>query len=501
MKSKHSNFLKFSHSKKLSFKTFVFTGLFLLLSHCASSPIQEIRLKPNTIQVNWDKRNEEAVKILQDLIRIRTDRKNEIEVIKYLQAYLAKEGIPSEIYFPKSRPDHANLVAVIEPEKSQILEKGLILANHIDVVEANEKEWKVPPYSGLIQDGRIWGRGAIDMKGMAVMQLMAFLELKRSKVPLTGKVMYLALSDEESGSKFGARFMIEEHKKLFQDYGYLISEGGVAVKNAIVPEVTIFNIQYAEKGNIWLKLKAKGKSGHGSTPPTEYASLNLINFYKEILAFDTSIKITEETEGFFYQLGVISGFPNSFFLKNAGNPLFKPFLTGPIRKNKHLTAMTTNTKSVTGLYTGEEETGYNVLNGEVFGKLDVRVLPGVNTKEYIEKIRSIAKNYSVEVEVYDELSADSSPISSPLFQILANVAVSKVEKSIAAPFMSPGKTDNASFRRIGIDCYGLIPAILEPEDLDTMHGKDENLKIENLKLGSSILFETITQWEEARKSK
>ncbi|WP_246051903.1 M20/M25/M40 family metallo-hydrolase [Leptospira idonii] len=444
------------------------------------------------VNVDWEKRNKEAVKILQDILKIQSDRKNEILVAKYFQSVLAKEGIPSRIYSPPGKPDHANLVAVLETtNKTQ--EKGLILANHIDVVEADPKEWDVPPYSGIIKDGRIWGRGAIDMKGMAVMQLMAFLELKRSKIPLERKVMFLALADEESGSKYGAAYMISEYKNLFDGYGWMIGEGGIAVKGAITGNSTVFNIQYAEKGNIWLKLIAKGQSGHGSTPPNEYASLNLLNFYKEVLSIDTSIKITDETKGFFYQLGSVSNFPNSFFLKNASNPIFKPLLSGPIRKNRHLTAMTTNTKSITGLHTNEETTGYNVLNGEVVGKLDIRVLPGTDTKEYIEDIRKIAKKYSIEVVIFDEISPDSSPIDSVLFQTLANVSVSKVENSVAAPFLSPGKTDNSRFRRIGIDAYGLIPAVLEPTDLDSMHGKNENIKIENLKLGSTILFETILQ--------
>ncbi|XDD51660.1 hypothetical protein AB3N59_07985 [Leptospira sp. WS92.C1] len=121
-------------------------------------------------------------------------------------------------------------------------------------------------------------------------------------------------------------------------------------------------------------------------------------------------------------------------------------------------------------------------------------MPGYDTKEYVEKVREIAKPYGIEVEVFDEIVPDFSSVTSDLFQILANVSKSKISGSVAAPFMSAGKTDNARFRRIGIQCYGLNPAVLTATDTETLHGKDENISIENLKLGSVILFETLIQY-------
>ncbi|MBW0435725.1 M20/M25/M40 family metallo-hydrolase [Leptospira yasudae] len=463
------------------------------LSGCiSSSPIRTISLKPIPQTVNWEERNQEAVKILQDLIRIRTERSNELEAVLYIQKLLQKEGIASKIYASKENRQRANLVAVLEPSKPSSL-KGIILGNHMDVVEADSAEWTVPPFSGKIVDGKIYGRGALDMKGLAVMQLMAFLELKRSKIELQRKVMFLALADEESGSFLGARYMAENHPDVFRGFDTMLNEGGVATKDVGIQGATIFNIQYAEKGNIWLKLKAKGESGHGSAPNTEYATLNLIRFYEEILSFDSGIHITDETKAYFYQLGSVASFPTSFFLKNASNPLIKPLLTGTLKKNKHLSAMTRNTKAITGIQTLEGE-GYNVLSGEAFGKLDVRILPGVDSKEYIERIRAIANKFKIAVEVFDEIGPDDSPLDDDLFQILANVSTSKVPGSVAAPFMSAGKTDNARFRRIGIKCYGLNPAILSAKDTESLHGKDENISLENLKLGSTILFETLIQY-------
>jgi acetylornithine deacetylase/succinyl-diaminopimelate desuccinylase-like protein len=155
--------------------------------------------------------------------------------------------------------------------------------------------------------------------------------------------------------------------------------------------------------------------------------------------------------------------------------------------------MTTNTKSITGIKTTEGEEGENVISGEAFGKLDIRTLPGVNQEMFIQKIESIAKKYNIDITITDKNSADFSPIDTDFFQTLASVSVSKFTNSTVTPFLSPGKTDNSYLRRIGIKSYGLIPAILYSEDIDTMHGKNENISIENLRLGSTIIFETLIE--------
>ncbi len=125
--------------------------------------------------------------------------------------------------------------------------------------------------------------------------------------------------------------------------------------------------------------------------------------------------------------------------------------------------------------------------------MDIRTLPGVDQEEFIQKIQEIAKKNSIEIMITDKNPADSTPIDTDFFQTLAGVSVSKFNNSTVTPFLSPGKTDNSYLRRIGIKSYGLIPAILYSEDIDTMHGKNENISIENLKLGSIIIFETLVE--------
>lgn len=467
--------------------------LYIFIVHCSfGQKVQYAELKKSYPTVNWENRRKEAIQYLTDILKIPSVRGNEIKVAKYIQTILNKEGISSRLVYDPKFPIRPNLIAEL-PATVPNPEPGIILANHLDTVEFDAKEWKVDPLSGTVRDGRIWGRGAIDMKGMAVMELVAFLELKRSGIPRTRKTMYLALADEESGSVLGGKYMTTEQKKIFEGYEYAINEGGVATRDIVIPGSTIFNIQYAEKGNIWLRAKITGTSGHGSSPPNQYPALALMQFFNEVRELESDIRITEETDAFFYQLGTISSFPKSFFLKNARNPLIKPLLHPTIRSNRHLTAMTTNTKSITGFRTSEGEGGENVIAGEAIGRMDIRTLPGVDIEEFAKKVKTIATKYNAEITFTDINPTDVSPIQTKFFSTLAAVSVTKFPNSTVTPFLSPGKTDNSYLRKIGIKAYGLIPAVLKSEDIDGMHGKNENMTIDNLELGTKILFETLVE--------
>lgn len=458
---------------------------------CAGSPIKNIPLKEESLAFSWEKREAETIGILSDLIRIQSVRGNEKKVAEYIKVLLEKEGIPVKFFHEEGFPERVNLLAELEPSVPSN-EKGLILANHLDVVEAEAKDWKEEPFSGKVKDGRVYGRGALDCKGLIAMQLAVFLEWKRSKIPLKRKVMFLGLADEESGSEKGAKFLLRKHKELFKDYGYMLNEGAFGTKDVGVPNSILMNIQYAEKGNLWLSIRAKGEQGHGSTPSTDYPSLRLLRFISEVLEYDTGIRISSETEGLFYQLGEASKFPNSFFLKNAGVPVLQRVLYGPIRSSRQLKAITSNTKAVSGLKTVEGN-GHNVLSSVAEAKLDIRLLPGFPPQEYLEEIRKIAKKYEVEVEPAGMVTPDKSTLDSVLFQSIASIVTKKVPGSVATPFLSPGKTDNAYFREIGLECYGIIPVILTEKELTMLHGKDESLSVENLKLGTQILFEILHQ--------
>ncbi|MEI7012539.1 M20/M25/M40 family metallo-hydrolase [Leptospira licerasiae] len=475
----------------MDFSRSLFLCAILFQFQCIASPIKNIPLKEENHILPWDKREAEAVKILTDLIRIKSVRGNEKQVAEYIRSIFEKEGIKTKFIYEPGFQERVNLIAELEPDMPSS-EKGLILGNHLDVVEADPKEWIEDPFSGIVKEGRIHGRGALDCKGLIAMQIVSFLELKRSAIPLKRKIMFLSMADEESGSERGARFLLKAHPELFKGYGYMLNEGSFGTKDVAIPGSTIFNIQYSEKGNLWLNVRAKGEQGHGSTPSQNYPSLRLLGFLTEVLEYDTDIRISKETQGFFYQLGSISSFPKSFILKNSNIPILRRLLYGPIRASRQLSAITRNTKAISGLKTDEGK-GHNVLSSLSEAKLDVRLLPGFDPLEYLKEIQKIAAKYEVEVEPAATVPSDISTLDSLLFQRLASISTRKVPGSIATPFISPGKTDNAYFRQIGMECYGLIPVLLNEKELTMLHGKNESISLENLKMGTQILFELLYQ--------
>lgn len=171
--------------------------------------------------------------------------------------------------------------------------------NHMDVVEAEAAEWKYPPFEGIRIEDRIYGRGAVDMKGLGMMQLHAMLLIKKSGIKLKHKLMFIALADEESRSMHGAQYIVNNYKDLFKGYEFIHNEGGSGTDGVAVKGSKIFNLQYAEKGILWLELEAKGESGHGSTPPVSYAAKNMLEFLLELQTFSKDTIITDITSAFF----------------------------------------------------------------------------------------------------------------------------------------------------------------------------------------------------------
>lgn len=432
---------------------------------------------------------EEAASDLQKYIQIKTIRGKEIEAAKFLKAILDKYEISSTIITPPNQPERASLFAEL-PGKEE--NGGVVFMNHMDVVEAEAAEWKYPPYSGTRIEDRIYGRGAVDMKGLGIMQLYAMLLIKKSGIQLKHKLMFAALADEESRSFNGAQYILKDHKDLFKGYEYIHNEGGTGTDGVAIKGSKIFNLQYAEKGILWLELEAKAESGHGSTPPISYAAKNMLEFLSELQSFAHETIISDITASFFYQMGEASSFPNSFVLKRSRNPIIQLALKNVIQTNKHLRAMTSNTVSITGI--DSDPIGINVITNHTKGSVDIRLLPGVDPNEYLEKIKKIAEKYKIYIKVKHAEAASVSSMDSKFFQILAGTATKVVPGVVVTPFLSPGTTDSSYFRLNGFKCYGLIPALLTDTELDGIHGKDESLRISHLKTGIQILYETILNY-------
>jgi acetylornithine deacetylase/succinyl-diaminopimelate desuccinylase-like protein len=442
----------------------------------------QITLEEN---LDWDSIQIEASSILSDLIQIQTVRANESQAAFYIQKVLLKEGIQSKLIPHPDHPDKVSLIAELGPEDSQ---NGVILLNHLDVVEVNQSEWSFPAFSGELKDGIIHGRGALDMKGMGSMELMAFIMIHRMDLPLKNKIMFLSVPDEESGGHFGAEFLLNSHESLFDGYKYVFNEGGFGIKDFPKRGNNMFDVQTAEKGVLWLELTAQGSSGHGSMPTRDYSSLSMVNLLKELQDLP-KFQLTDQSVEFFHHLGAFYGPVEKFLLQRIQNPIVQKMLSSKLRENKSVNAMVTNTISITSLST--DSSARNVLPSETKALLDIRILPGVDPAELAAQISEIASKYHTTVDIKESIPASQSTSETPLYDVLYSVLGDNVKGAEVTQYLSPGASDSRYFRAKGFDCYGIVPAMIPMEDLSMLHGKNESISLENLKLGIKIIFETL----------
>jgi len=212
-------------------------------------------LSAQTKPVDWGALARESQTILADYLRINTTNPpgNEFLAARFLKGILDREGIEAQILDTiELGPNRANLYARL---RGNGVKRAIALVHHMDVVPATPSSWSVDPFSGAIKDGYIWGRGAIDMKGMGVAELMAMIAIKRSGVPLTRDIVYIGNSDEELTSTGGLVF-VSRHPDLLKDVEYLVTEGADnRVENG---KVVYFAVGVAEKRTFWQRLTVNG---------------------------------------------------------------------------------------------------------------------------------------------------------------------------------------------------------------------------------------------------
>src|SRR5207249_3079467 len=246
----------------------------------------------------------------------------------------------------------ARLKATVAPPAG----KAILLLHHMDVVPADRAQWKTDPFTPTIRDNNMWARGAFDMKGQGIAQLLAFIELKRQRVPLARDVVLLAEPDEEVGGTMGARWMIANHYADL-DPEYVIDEGGVGSRDLFAPNKLVYGIAVAEKKIVWLKVRAEGVAGHGSQPHDQNPNDRLVRAVGRLLS--------ELSSG-----GSGSG-------RTPALVQTMQTRVGAFASNKFTSAIQQSTIAVTWLRSGVgDPPKINVIPSVAEVGLDCRVLPG-----------------------------------------------------------------------------------------------------------------------------
>lgn len=442
--------------------------------------------------VDWQATGDEAVALLQGYLRLDTFNPpgNETRGAEYLRGVLEREGIGSRVI--ELEPGRGNLIARLEATQPSG-EKPLCLLSHIDVVTAEAEKWAHPPLSGDLAgppdagtEPHVWGRGAIDMKGMGIVELEAFMLLKRRAVPLDRDVVLLAVADEELGND-GMKGVIARE---WPGCGHLVNEGGIGLRDALIPGQTVFAISVAEKGVLWLKLRAHGEAGHGSTPMPGRAPMELLKAATALMAREPRPRVHPSMYELLRRAGEQKGGLTGFVMQ-------RPALVDLLLEKRLMSKPTTRaTLTDTCQVTGYEGIGSstNVIPSEVSANIDCRVLPGTKPETLLAELKERLKELpgvSLEVVAMDE--ANESPWDDEVFAALARNAVRGRSDAVAGPVLSPGYTDSLLARPLGTRAYGLIPFEISQEELGTMHGKNERVSVANLRRGCEVLFRTLVE--------
>jgi len=253
-------------------------------------------LSAQTKPIDWDAIARESQTILADYLRINTTNPpgNEFPAARFLKGILDREGIEAQILDTSELgPNRANLYARLRGNGTK---RAVALVNHMDVVPATPSSWSVDPFSGAVKDGYIWGRGAIDMKGNGIAQLMAMIVIKRSGVPLTRDIVYIGNSDEELTGT-GALVFVKRHPDLLKDVEYLVTEGSDnLVENG---RIVYFSVGVSEKRQFWQRLTVNGVPSHGSRPTKQNPVPRLVAALYKISQYETPLRVTPGVDKFF----------------------------------------------------------------------------------------------------------------------------------------------------------------------------------------------------------
>jgi acetylornithine deacetylase/succinyl-diaminopimelate desuccinylase-like protein len=436
----------------------------------------------------WARATAEAVSHLQAFIRVDTVNPpgNEMRLAHVIDGILGAAGIERTLLEPT--PGRAALVARLRGTG----EGGgaLLLLAHLDVVGVEREKWSVDPFGGVVRDGFVYGRGAIDDKGMLALNLQAMLLLKRQVVDVGGSlsrdVIFVATSDEEAGGQWGIDWLAANHPELVEAE-YALNEGG---RIRIVGGRTLYAaIQCAEKVPNTVTVAAKGPGGHAAVPRPDNPIVRLARALAAIGEHREPLRILPTTKRFFAGLAEVWPVVKE---RRAMADVASGKATRVERGARVLAsipvfdAVLRNGISPTVLRGGVRA---NVIPAEASATLNVRTLPGQSIDAVVRRLRAAIGDRKVSVEVTSRGGdAPPSDFRSPMFDAIAASITELDPMTAIVPYLSTGATDSARLRRMGVKAYGLLPFPLEQGDEERMHAHDERVSLDGIAYGVRLVY-------------
>lgn len=426
-------------------------------------------------EINWDDVTAEATALLAEYIAVDTSNPpgNEEAACAFLGGVLRREGLEYELY--ETGPRRVSLLSRLPGDGSA---GALILLNHTDVVPVEREFWSVEPFGGEVRDGYVWGRGALDMKGMGIFELMAVLLLRRLGLPLRRDVVFFAVADEEAGGDYGINWFATHHPELLAG-DVCLNEGAYGWASFGGVSRPFFGFSPTEKNPLWLRLRAEGPPGHGSLPHAQNALGRLVRALDRVQTWHRERIILPEMRPFFERLAAVGALP----------PVERPEDVEPLAAgDRMINALTQHTISLTTCHSGIKA---NVIPAQAEATLDCRLLPGERAERFIGRVREVIDDPQVSVEPIFQSETPPSRLESDLYTLAEQVVREYDERALVLPVVSSWFTDSRAFRQVGTPAYGFIPVLLEQEDYASIHGHNERISLENVRLGTQVIFELV----------
>ncbi|WP_030420533.1 M20/M25/M40 family metallo-hydrolase [Streptomyces sp. SCSIO 75703] len=421
----------------------------------------------------------EVVDLCAELIRFDTSNptSDERACADWVVARLAEAGIASELV--ESAPGRANVVARIagaDPDRGALLVHG-----HLDVVPADAAEWRVPPFSGEIRDGYLWGRGAIDMKDTVAVMLATARHFARTGTRPTRDLVLAFLADEEAGGAYGAHWLVEHRPDLFAGVTEAIGEGG-GFSYALDDSRRLYPIENAQRGMAWMELTATGRAGHGSSPNDENAVTDLAESLTRIGRHTFPVRLIAPVRALLTEAARLQGVDLDLDTEDPDA------LDAELAKLGHVAdfmqVVLRNSANPTMFSAGYQT---NVIPGKATARVDGRFLPG-HEQELTDTIDALLAPSVTRRWVNHDIAMETA-FEGPLVDAMCDAVRAEDPDGHPVPYCNPGGTDAKAFTKLGIRCFG-FKGLKLPHDLDygrLFHGVDERVPLEGLRFGVRVM--------------
>jgi acetylornithine deacetylase/succinyl-diaminopimelate desuccinylase-like protein len=457
----------------------------------------------------------ELVELLRSLIRIRSVNPpapeapgGELAAARFLDQVLAAEGLRPTVVEPF--PGRGSIVVRIHGDGTG--GDPLLLLSHLDVVPAAAAGWSHDPFAADLDDGYVWGRGAVDMKGMVAMEVQVMRRLARAAraagldpatdpVPgLRRDVIFCCTSDEEAGGVEGAGWLVDNHPEWLRAAAALNEAGGIETTYA---GIHFYPIQVAEKGFVVYKIHVNGRWGHGSVPTADNAAVLAAQVVARLaepgpVRLTTPVAasiaramphLTARAAAAIRSLAIAGSAPDQAAIETTIRQLCDPVMA------RTVSAILRDTISVGIVNAGVK---YNVIPGAAEIEIDCRTLPGTDEAAMRAELRRRVGEElwgRIDVECVLVGQPAEAPLDGPMYPLLEQVLRDHDPEAVPLPYLAPFATDAKHLARIGVPTYGFSPLRMGDDIfLNLLHADNERLSVEALRFGFPVLWDTATRF-------